>query len=386
MFSFDEELFNSASDKIVSVEEQIEKLKNTIDAISSSDINDYKSDIESIVSSFQLISDDVIELNERIVRTKLLVEISKVSSDQYKNLLRQLCPDNLQNTILKLLIEIDASPFSLEPNQFGGAQQSPHILYEKYILNPDQLTDVEKSKIEDIINLFGEKGIVDQNEIDYLLTLSKYGGCGHMAITNIICDAYRNNPEVFEKKYGYKLYYTEDGKIQYNYESVFVDTFLSINNDRLDILLGNEKNRKLMEMFGIPVDDVSIWFDNMPDALNSMDSAITATVLKRDISVDSYKKYVENGDYDYSIIGVRNFTMEPYLNNNDTDIFHTKSGHWMIITDVSNDDNFIVSSWSKGWKLTEGTPYVKEKVVNYQPLDENDGGLLFVKVGDINAE
>ena len=55
----------------------------------------------------------------------------------------------------------------------------------------------------------------------------------------------------------------------------------------------------------------------------------------------------------------------------------------MQIVDISQDNHFVVASWGQEWELTDYSPYVEDKKYLFiQPKNENDGGLVFFKVGD----
>ena len=156
MFSFDEELFNDASNKIISAQEQLENLKNIIDSISNITVEcDFKDNIESVINSIQLIQKSIIELNGRMKRTTLLADTSKELFVIFKSLLGKLYPHDSWTDVLQWMIEKDTSAFSFTPGQYGGAQQNPLDLYEKYIINPEQLNDVEKTKVEKWIRSLG---------------------------------------------------------------------------------------------------------------------------------------------------------------------------------------------------------------------------------------
>lgn len=389
MFSFDEELFTTASAKISSSIDGLEGLKGIVDAINSFSLDcDFKDNLNTIISSIDTIMSIITELNVDVKRTKYLYELSNEQFLLYKSLFGRLYPHEDSKDIFKMILEMSTSPFSYLPGQYGGDQSNPIKLYEQYILNKDQMSESERKKAEIIIELFNKKGIVNENEIDYLLIYTRNSSCGFVVVANILCDLYKNKPEEFEKIYGYPLYYKTDSEFRYNYEAIIVDTFLSSNDSKLNSVVTDESSfNKLIVTLGGVAYDTSVRVDNMLTLVRNYFPDITGVTAKRDISVNTYREYMENSNYDYACIAVRRFTLKPYGNNQSTENYYCDGGHWMSITGLSSDNHFIVSSWGKEWELVNGTPYIKNKEwIFIQPEHENDGGLVFFKVGDINGE
>ena len=389
MFTFDEELFNNASKKIESALLNLDSKKNIINELNSIGFEcEFTSDIQQVCSNISKINDLLDELNENINNTKRVI-----------NLLNELSPSNISTSIVKQNLSTTLSPFSQNGNGFFGSNQAgAYELYEKYILEPDSLNYVEREKIKEMLELFYKYGITDDNSIDYILYSAMNVGCGYAAITNVICDYYHNNTNenvnsTFKEKYGYPLYYIEkNGTISYNFETIFLDMFLSLNyfDDSVgEDHLTNKKNKKFKlsnkEMYdmSVEVQEMPAFFEQIVNKNKNLNT--TSIVIQNDISLETYKKCKE--EYDYCIIAVYSFKLKPYGNNPKKKIeSFLIGGHWMTVTGISENGNYIVSSWGYEWELIKGnTTASSYDGLGIFPIHtENDGGLIFLKVGDNN--
>ena len=78
---------------------------------------------------------------------------------------------------------------------------------------------------------------------------------------------------------------------------------------------------------------------------------------------------MESGNYQYASIAVSKYKLEPYGINPEK-AYKSNGGHLMTITGISENGNFIVSSWGFEWELVEGQPYISNQ----------DGGLFLIHV------
>lgn len=371
MFIFDEELFEKAysniqSAKQVLLEKQMEIKELDISILDSNNQND----IQTVCDDTKKILDELEDMIDRIENIKKANESMKNSNSMGSSLTSQDAYSNV---------------FSDMFNQFGSNQVNALNLYEKYIDDPSSLTDIELKKVKTLLQIFENYGIDSSNRIDYLLTIAANSGCGHAVLTNILCDLYKDNPEEFEKEYGYPLYYEEDGNIIYNFEVIFTDMFLSMNKDDLDRLdYQTYDSTFVMTMLGYSLYETDLSFQEMADAFRSVigDDNCSVVSLQRESSIKVYKEYIEKKGYDYACIGVQSFTLVPYGSNSGTEELVSDGGHWMQIIGVSENNNFIVSSWGKEWELVDYSPYLEDKHFFIQPKNEKDGGLFFFKVGE----
>ena len=254
---------------------------------------------------------------------------------------------------------------------FGCYQNAAYLMYLQYCKDPDSFnSEVPLEICSDIEEEFAKKGVTDQNEILYCLKVSGKTGCGYASITNIITDYYDNKEggaEEFEDTYGFPLYYyDENGNKRINYETTFMHIILKsarLNTDEL----ANQMNSDMSD--GEVNASISLNPNNADNVFyECFPHASDYERIEDALSVESYEQIMSEG-YDYASINVRNFTLKPYGSNKEVDEHHTDGGHWMSIVGVSENGNFIVSSWGMEWELVDWVP-------------SNGNGISFFKAGE----
>lgn len=224
-----------------------------------------------------------------------------------------------------------------------------------------------------IYDLLVEHGITDENTMLKALHMQNMQGCGYSVITNWICDEYADNPEAFEEKYGYPLYIAIDDENgdeheSFNYAVLSVDAFLENNSDLL-----NDCSPNL---------DVSIHPDEMAAEYSAIGGDHEFDVTTRDISVETYQEHMDEG-YTGACIAAYRFELKPYGSNTETENYvanqESEDGHWMTITGVSENGNFIVSSWGQEWELLSSDVYATFPVDGVQNENRDDACLVFIK-------
>ena len=287
--------------------------------------------------------------------------------------------------------------FAVKTRGFYGANQAtPVDLFEIYIENYPYIENIEYVKTacahcQTYINLFEKAGITDVNDIFYYLNKLKCMGCGYSACANIIADVYKDDPEAFEKEYGYPLYDVNGfGADIINYDLIIVDLFTrdkvqenleKIENSALTKIKNNERVT-MYEFFSIlttPGVDFSVRFEDFDETLQFSlgDKTVTVECCNRDSSVETYKEKMQSGNFDYAVVAVAGFTLQMnawYILDEEPMDF--KGGHWMSVTGVSDNDKLIVSSWGYQWELLDGIPATLTQ----------DGGLIFIKIEDDTNE
>ena len=248
---------------------------------------------------------------------------------------------------------------------FGANQSGPLKLLGKAVLNPKELTDVEKLQLEDLKAIFQkygyitEKGYWNHSMYEFIMA-SRQSGCGFAANTNIIVDMYskiKNGEELFYQKYGFPLYYTdEEGKKYYNYDALLASHYLtSIDNYSKQVIPG------------VDIEIPSFWPKWNPSFINyfleqeggianfqrlnalqnefpDVSMKTTDYLLKTD--VEQYSG--EYSIHDYAVVSVHNdFTLIGMDGESET----FNGGHFMCITGVMPDGRYIVASWGKQFIL-----------------------------------
>lgn len=220
-----------------------------------------------------------------------------------------------------------------------------------------KMSDFEKRHLNMYYTILSKYGITRKGQQTGMMSTMTECGCGYVTIANMIADYYKSNSSEFERIYGYPLYdKNEDGKQVFNYDYILVDVFA--RNNQVDaVMKGKECSVKTYNYEEI-----------LKNSFTGQNVSITS--YPKDISIETYKQAMESGKYQYASIAVSDYELTPYGSNPDKK-YTSKNGHLMTITGISENGNFIVSSWGKEWELTKGKPQN-----SYE-----DGGLFLVSVG-----
>ncbi len=244
------------------------------------------------------------------------------------------------------------------PGFYGGSQGTLNSLRMKKLFSTItigivSMSDYEKRHLNTYYEILNKYGISKKTDQTYMMVMIEDHGCGFVTMANIIADFYKDNPVEFERIYGFPLYDTnEDGNKVFNYDYILLDIFLknkTKDDKQYDVRTSNYEE---------------ILRNSFPS------QTVSVQTTPRDISIETYKQYIKSGNYQYASIAVSDYSLKPYGNNTDK-AMSSKGGHLMTITGISENGNFIVSSWGKEWELTKGTPYNSFE----------DGGLFFITIG-----
>ena len=262
-----------------------------------------------------------------------------------------------------------------------------NIMYETgFIDNYGNLTKdvygILSDKYNSLVDVFNSHGVNDIVDIYMICKKAAEQGCGYAAIANELYDTYKDNPERFEQVYGYPLYHTDEyGNTIYNYESIFMDAYLTAQDygiiDKIDtsteqgLISSNYAVVSLRDDYLGPLLTTMLAKDPQYSGLTTADSRLvyvnyqpeerninnredvtySSDLYSHESTVELYKKYIDAG-YDSAIIAAYDFTLKPIGNNvTTTKDIHCDYGHWMQITGVSENGNFIVSSWGGQYEL-----------------------------------
>lgn len=181
--------------------------------------------------------------------------------------------------------------------------------------------------------------MTDKQIKEYLNTLN-HNGCAYTALTNTIFTAFRGRPEDFERTFGFPMY-GKNGDL--NYDAMIVDFYASTGK-------GQDKPWYLFWMF---------WEDNDEYASKHGAGLTNAEMerywegylrehgvgvdVSRNLSVtkDNFESLSRNGEI---ILTMRPLSM--YANPDKSGYHDTRNGgHAVVVTGVTDDGLFIVSSW-----------------------------------------
>ena len=388
----------------------------------------------------QLVEQLQLELDDLLVECAELYEEIKAFENELQTFEFIIGPD--YKGIYDDKERFDALPlltqYLLLAGDCGSNQSSPEILMEYIpkLLGEDYLNIVDENgflpeeygilaqKYNNIVRVMHQHGIYDNDEMILCAQAFADVGCGYAAITNIIFDLYKDSSILFESSYGFPMYYLDDQNRKiYNYEPILLDCYLTIMGDKETALYGSSTDRFLDE------DDL---FDSFLGYIASRDPIACSKIINEEIEVDeeivqpnvdsslsvtveyeggiysrsfedssSYTKddslltnegavqlYQERSkDYNYAVIALYNFELTPYGSNAGTEKIRVENaGHYMQIIGVSENGNFIVSSWGREFELTDysfvDTVEGSAETIGREEDYTRAGKIVFFKVGE----
>lgn len=325
---------NNATKK--TIENIFTEVKN-VDSTYSSIFSDDEGVVEQILKYIELMSTIVSPANGSFDSTSISISLNAA----YLQLIRKLK-------------EIKYGGVVYNPNNighYGGDQGAPYSASRK-----------EKQEYYDIIQKNNPDVELSSEELDQYLYRLNSEGCGYVALVNTIFCYYADDPEGFEKSFGYSMY---DDNGQLNYSKLLVDLYSRMDN--------RDENGKFNEYkdYNSETDGPKEDYNYLTDTSGSGSSQYVREYylekfmeehgvdvnVKTDVTVtaDNYEDIIKSGKQ--VIIAFRN----GYLYNMDGTIYdmdRTKpgdqpldGGHAMTVTGVTDDGKLIVSSWGNQYYI-----------------------------------
>ena len=262
---------------------------------------------------------------------------------------------------------VDTSVYSSVPGQYGGDQGSAR-----------NLTLQEKRELYKIYRKNNPKAkkMSDRQFQNYLEKMNNEG-CGYVALVNMMMNEYYGREEEFEKTFGYPM---RDKNGNYNFNHLLVDLYSRMDNYDENGKYHKYNDRGFFEQGPIFLYDERE--DRTGDGTNPKqrkyyfeqflkEHGVTAHYETGvNVTVDNYKQIVKSGktvciNYGYGII--RNENNQPHFIN---------GGHSLVVTGVTDDGKFIVSSWGDKYILDPNETFTIE---NGKVISSVDGEHIFKK-------
>lgn len=236
-----------------------------------------------------------------------------------------------------------------------------------------------KKKIKKILNdsnylkimqkYYPDADIEDVELFSYILCTR---GCGYVAFANELYEYYSDKPEEFQKKFGFSMYsINSKGEIVSNINYLIYDLALSGYKDiPIEEVYGNIK-----EVKDGKINDAAL---NANDAVNGDADGISAVFngINYEWVDEKFREYANEKDLDFSLdrtylmdkkkfeklqnegkivmISAKDFDL--YVDKDNDGVYETKShdnvgGHAMVLTEIDENGNYIVSSWGEKYKI-----------------------------------
>jgi len=226
--------------------------------------------------------------------------------------------------------------------------------------------------------------IACENLPEYDLTVAQFNlmlnrlnseGCFYAAMTNSILMKYENDPEGFEEVFGYPLYADGNNK-EFNYDLLLVDLYTSTDmeyggwdyNEEEDVQFNLQDDNAIHNPYNVMMDPTGNGI-NVTEAEACLNAFMSehgqSMVFESDVAVtpENYQSICEEG---------KTVIIEYY-----DGVMYDEYGkpenveaHAMVVTGVTEDGKFIVSSWGQRFYI-DPTQSTDE---NGNPIDT---GMLF---------
>lgn len=218
----------------------------------------------------------------------------------------------------------------------GGDQGSPRYASKK-----------EREEYYEIIRKNNPNVSMSSEQLTNYLNKINSEGCGYVALVNTIFCYYADNPEGFEKAFGYSMY-ADNGQL--NYDKLLVDIY-----SRMDNRDENGKLNKYKDYDSVD-DGPKENYNYLNDATGSGTSQYVREYyleqfmkehgvdvnVETDVKVtaENFEEITKSGKQ--VIIAYRNGNL---YNMDGTVAQEINGGHAMTVTGVTEDGKLIVSSW-----------------------------------------
>ena len=220
------------------------------------------------------------------------------------------------------------------------------------------------------------------------------GICSYGEISNIIFYNYKNNRELFKRDFGFDMYKVVDGKEVLNDSELLLDMYMYMNTDAVGgKLFTHNANGDIIFNEGL----LSKYnYDDKQVVLSSYERGIEKDLIDKylksknqNLSFDTYqfkdiiyhssadlskftetikKEILDHMQYGYDIhLG----GVDGHLIGKNNEFYKFSGGHAMYVTGIE-DNNIIVNSWGKKWKIPIGE---LKKFGNYSLSFNRIGGI-----------
>ena len=189
-------------------------------------------------------------------------------------------------------------------------------------------------------------------------------GCGYVSLVNTIFCEYYLREEEFEKTFGYPMY---DEKGNLNFNLLLMDIYSRMDNrnargkyDAYNDYDPNDEDKNIAKK------DYSVWDDKSGRGTTQeqreyyIEQFMKEHGVKADlqtnvkVTVDNYADIVASGKQ--VLISFRYGN----LRDEDGNVHYINGGHSMVVTGVTEDGRFIVSSWGKKYYIDPNEIFTRE--------------------------
>lgn len=228
---------------------------------------------------------------------------------------------------------------------YGGDQGHPETVG----------SESRRQALFDLIRKNNPGVYLDDRTLDIYLRRINDEGCGYVAMINTIFAEFAGREAEFERIFGYPMYYNGD----LNFDMLLVDMYSSMDNRDANgvfdpyLDFNNEDIAK-----GITAESYNYWRDDTGKgtSLEERSNYLERFLGERGVNVevtnevnitpDNFEQYSRDGNQ--IIVGFRHGDL---LKMNGSPKQMIKGGHAMVVTGVTDDGKYTVSSWGKQYMI-----------------------------------
>lgn len=271
-------------------------------------------------------------------------------------------------------------------SEYGGDQGDVAKLVKAYI-EGDSLNTVETKQAIDMVNAI-KKYYPNATDMQIINIASAFtsSGCGYIAVSNALCTYLgnmENGNEIFKEKFGFDLYYIEEGEKHYNIENLALNIFLD-RFEEYDIpTLTSEDLSKGTTRPYLSGEFIDFMHEHGIECNFSYFAIdVSSTDCMETYGRSSYKEvlqeYMTYFPDSYILISSEHFDLAT-MDGSDLNLDHSDSalsyalpegsvmkdvgGHAMLVTGIDQSGNPMVSSWGGEYRYIAESPakYFQEK-------------------------
>ena len=250
--------------------------------------------------------------------------------------------------------------------KYGGNQSDVRNIVNKKLTSNEEITLEEEQKYQ-LLSALSKKYFPNITDVEFLNIADAYSksGCGYIAIANAFAtymEGQKNGLELFKEKIGFDL---KSGDTNYNIDALAFDIWLDYWSS------WNELNtvNAILELSNTGINNFSIakvldeYFSKREINVNIKINECTNLTNTHN---ELLSVLASNSEY-YNILSTANFDLELLSTSDNTNIVDAATansktegrlkkdvgGHAMLITDIDEKGNLIVSSWSKKYRFLD---------------------------------
>ena len=249
---------------------------------------------------------------------------------------RSVVAEGMKEKIYMRPYEISSIVYS-DKEFYGGDQTHPGTVHAK---------SEEGKRLRQIIKKYFPD--YEEAQINAFLKKLDSEGCGYVVIINTLLEHFDGKEELFEKTFGFPMY-NEDGDL--NYDMLLLDFYAATDNhiqgeqgDEIDYNEDrNEKEQGDDYVYSLDTTGIGTTFAKRiyRTQLYLKDKGVTIRFTNnKPVTLGTFRRLTQKGRVMISLRGGN-------VQNEDGSTYLYCPGHAMIVTGITNDGRYIVSTWGK---------------------------------------